>query len=289
MDMSHMSLNKIGRRFQVEKKLGEGGFGEVYAAEDEVTKSMVAVKIDWYPGQLELLEEAATYKKLEGVEGVPRLLATGLHWGKNYMAMELLGKDLYDISKNDLTEKDVLLIAYKSISILQRIHQRGIIHRDLKPENLMIGSHNKNQLYIVDFGIAKSYLNENGEHEDSSNAQPCGTPSYASLNCHAGKSQSRADDMESLAYVLLFLLQRSLPWQVEGGYANTFKSYYPKKASLTAKELFHGHSPAFARYLNYTRNLTFKEEPDYAYMTGLFEDELKRLGSNVDDSFDFSK
>ena len=281
-----MIFTNIGDRFQVEKRLGKGSFGEVHLALDDVTKTKVAVKIGSYAGQIEMREEINMYKKLEGVEGVPRILVTGKHRGRDYVAMELLGKDLWDICEVTLSEKDVLLVAYKSISILQRIHQRGIIHRDLKPENLMIGSDNKNDLYIMDFGLAKSYLKANGEHEDYGIAHVVGTAEYASLNCHKRRTQSRADDLESLAYTLLFLLQGSLPWQ--NGRCN-FHNVYPEKAASTPYGLFHGHSVAFARLLTHARTLAFKDEPDYSYLMDLFENELKKLGSNVDDSFDFNK
>ena len=114
-------MMRIGDRFEVIGNLGSGASGEVYEAYDNVTKSTVAVKMDCFPGPLDLLDEADMLNKLDGVKGVPKLLATGVHDAKNFIAMELLGKDMFDISEYVLTEKDGLLFAYKSINILQGI------------------------------------------------------------------------------------------------------------------------------------------------------------------------
>ena len=91
-----MALAKIGNRFQLLKQVVTGGYGTVFKAFDEVTKSTVAFKLDNESGRKESREEAEKYKVLQWVEGVPKVLASGTHENKYYIAMELLGEDLWE-------------------------------------------------------------------------------------------------------------------------------------------------------------------------------------------------
>ena len=70
-----------------------------------------------------------------------------------------------------------------------------------------------NRVYLIDFGLAKKYLKENKKHiEFRDGKNLTGTAIYSSLNTHYGFEQSRRDDMESIAYVLIYLAKGRLPW-----------------------------------------------------------------------------
>jgi serine/threonine protein kinase len=69
------------------------------------------------------------------------------------------------------------------------LHSKGYIHRDLKPENIMMGlDNNASTLFLIDFGLAKKWKNENGEHITFKNGKNLvGTARYVSVNTHLGE------------------------------------------------------------------------------------------------------
>lgn len=170
-----------------------------------------------------LFWESKLIHKLRGKTFVPFLHFVGdekTEDGKMYhvMVMDLLGKSLEDLfqecrRKFDL--KTVLHIAVQMIQRIQKVHEERIIHRDIKPDNFLIGGteSTKNNIYIIDFGLAKCYKNSEGEHipfREGKNLT--GTARYASINTHIGYEQSRRDDLETIGHVLLYFLRSSLPW-----------------------------------------------------------------------------
>ena len=96
-----------------------------------------------------------------------------------------------------------------------------------------------------------------------------GTVCYASVNNHLSIQQTRRDDLESLGYVLIYLLRGSLPWQSsEQSRRLNYKAVLKKKRDLI--NLCKSLPSEFAVYLRYTRSLEFNEKPDYAYLRSLF-------------------
>ncbi len=87
------------------------------------------------------------------------------------------------------------------------------IHRDIKPNNFCIGINgNEDTIYLIDFGLSKKFMEGKTHIKFKQKRVLIGTTRYASINAHYYHEQSRRDDLESLGYVLIFLLLGKLPW-----------------------------------------------------------------------------
>ena len=138
----------------------------------------------------------------------------------------------------------------------------------------------RDNLYVMDFGLSKKwYDRKKKDHiEYKSGRSMIGTARYASLNIHMGIEPSRRDDMESMGYMLVYLVKGSLPWQglKKKGKSNKMDEIGLKKMSVNLKTLCKDLPECFYEYINYTKNLQFKEKPDYDFLRKLFEDSAEK-------------
>lgn len=172
------------------------------------------------------------------------------------------------------------------IQRIQKVHEERIIHRDIKPDNFLIGAteSTKNNVYIIDFGLAKCYKNSEGEHipfREGKNLT--GTARYASLNTHIGYEQSRRDDLETIGHVLLYFLRGSLPWQGLPGRSKDekYNNIKRKKKEVTIDELCLNQPVEYKEFMQYCRSLSFTADPDYRFILTLFEGCMERNGFDV--------
>lgn len=293
-----MSLRVGPRRYRLEDQLGAGAFGEIYAGVDVKSNRPVAIKLEHVSAEHpQLAYEARVYKQLRqsGMTRVPELFYSGREGNYNVLVLQKLDENLESMltaHRRQLPVTNVLQFADQILTMLEQVHDQGFIHRDIKPENFMalhVGSSSTAlpQLYIIDFGLSKCFWNpQTDEHIPFRNDKHLtGTARYASINNHKGFEQSRRDDLESLGYVLIYLLKGKLPWQNQAG-SNRKEKYAKmqviKEQALLSKSLFQGLPPAFQRYFEYVQSLKFDDRPDYVYLRSLFKKELRQAAGAGD-------
>ncbi|CAN4091104.1 unnamed protein product [Withania somnifera] len=240
--------------------------------------------------------ESKLYMFLQGGTGIPHLKWFGVEGEYSAMVIDLLGpslEDLFNYCNRRFTLKTALMLADQLINRVEYMHSRGFLHRDIKPDNFLMGLGRKaNQVYIIDYGLAKKYRDfQTHKHIPyRENKNLTGTARYASVNTHLGVEQSRRDDLESLGYVLMYFLRGSLPWQ--GLKAGTKKQKYDKiseKKMITPIEVLCKSYPSeFISYFHYCRSLRFDDKPDYSYLKRLFRDLFIREGYQFDYVFDWT-
>ncbi|EFJ17810.1 hypothetical protein SELMODRAFT_113824 [Selaginella moellendorffii] len=288
---------RVGNKFRLGRKIGSGSFGEIYHGVHTQTNEEVAIKLENVKTKHpQLLYESKLYRILQGGTGIPNIRWYGVEGDFNVMVIELLGpslEDLFNFCGRKFSLKTVLMLADQLVNRVELVHAKSFIHRDIKPDNFLMGlGRRANQVYIIDFGLAKKYRDpttyQHIPYKENKNLT--GTARYASINTHLGIEQSRRDDLESLGYVLMYFLRGSLPWQ--GLKAATKKQKYEKisekKIATPIETLCKGYPPEFASYFHYCRCLRFDDKPDYSYLKRIFRDLFIREGFQFDYVFDWT-
>jgi eukaryotic-like serine/threonine-protein kinase len=211
----------VGQRlgpFAIDRELGSGAMGTVYAGVYTKTGQRVAVKV-MAPGLGTRETAAARFEREAAIlkqfnhPNIVRLFGTGRYHGTPYYAMEFIEGESLDhvlARRGRLTWEEVVTLGQQLCSALQHAHLQGVIHRDLKPSNLMILP--DGTLKLTDFGIAKDL---DVTQLTSANCT-VGTASYMSPEqCQGSRNLTYKSDLYSLGVVFYELLTGRKPFEAE--------------------------------------------------------------------------
>lgn len=294
---TRMKKGDLIENYKIIGVLGKGSFGTVYEVRHTGTGEVFALKLETCGMQAErsqLKNENRVYRELRGLYGIADIYDFRETPEGTFLVMKRLYKSLAEISNYPppiMTPSSVFVIGRRMVDILEGIHSRGRIYRDLKPENIMVDY--KDQIYLVDFGMSKYYIDQTTKThiKISFDKKLSGTARYVSINMHKGIEQSRRDDLESLGYVLVFLIKKTLPWIGINAATGKEKNFLIGKVkdetdeSSLCKDI--DGSKYLVRYFRYVKRLGFDEKPDYDFLKSLFDKILRQKYLEYEDDWLF--
>jgi serine/threonine protein kinase len=211
-------------KFKLDRLLGEGGMGQVYLAQHQVTDRWVAVKIlhAEYAQNEEILARIRREAKASALIGHPNIVEiidSGVDsQGAPFIAMELLegeSLDEYLERKGPISVELACYIVADILDTLTAAHESGVIHRDMKPENVYLQKKHKSivpKVKILDFGISKFLTLDKQNMSLTRTGTVMGTPYYMSVEQAMGQKVDGRADIYSVGVILYQLLTARLPY-----------------------------------------------------------------------------
>lgn len=211
-----MGETVLGNRYEIIRKIGDGGMAFVYKAKDILLNRIVAVKVlrpefvddDEFLGKFKREAEAVASLSHPNIVNV---YDVGEDGKVHYIVMEYIdGQNLKEIIKNEgtLDEYTALDITKQIAMALSAAHRKGIIHRDIKPHNILISNEGR-VVKVADFGIAKAVSNSTMTNIGSI----IGSVHYFSPEQAKGKYVSNNADLYSLGIVLYEMIIGKVPFR----------------------------------------------------------------------------
>ncbi len=248
------------------------------------------VALEWGGSRLE--REYNVYRAISGIRGIPKMLWYGMEGRYNVMVLSRLGCTLEEMKQlnrldantvfayakqmvfSPFARSTLLFTSHSKLAVLQSLHDHHYVHLDVKPDNFMMGTGDRSsRVFLIDFGLTRLFRNPVTRKHITpvKGLDITGTVRYSSINSHLGRTQSRRDDLESLAYVIVYLVKGRLPWQgvaIHPGQVHHDEVLKLKQVA-TAKTLCEGMPQPFVEFIQHIQSLDFEDKPDYRYLRSL--------------------
>ncbi|NTU79432.1 MAG: Stk1 family PASTA domain-containing Ser/Thr kinase [Chloroflexales bacterium] len=220
-----MQKKVLNERYELERKVGEGGMARIYAGRDLRLNRRVAIKIPHlhFRGEPDFLERFRHEAQAAAMLSHPNIVDVydvGQDGDVHYIVMEYVeGTDLKTIINREapLAIERAVGLAEQIARGLQAAHQAGMVHRDIKPQNVIVTP--DGQARVTDFGVAKSHLSTALTETGVS----FGTVDYLSPEQAQGRPATAQSDVYALGVVLFEMLTGRLPFSGDSAVAIAMK------------------------------------------------------------------
>jgi serine/threonine-protein kinase len=230
----------VGERlgdFRILRRLGQGGMGEVYLAEQLSLRRKVAVKVmredlAARPTTLERFQAESKIVAQLSHANVVQVHTVGEHHGRHYMVLEYVeGQSLRDylLRKGPLDVLLVLSLMRQVANALLRAGEMGIVHRDIKPENILLTR--KGEAKVADFGLSRCLALEQPPDLTRSGTT-VGTPMYMSPEQVEGKPGDARSDLYSFGVTCYHMLAGRTPFEGSNAFEVALKHVRDEPAAL---------------------------------------------------------
>ena len=242
-------------------RIGYGGMGEIFRAEDEVLGRTVAIKVlsDRYARDESLrarfTREALAAARLSGESGTVTIFDVGEWEGRPFIVMEYLAGGSLEARLSEggpPPVEEALAWLEQAAGALDAAHRQGVVHRDVKPGNLLLDS--DGELRVADFGIASAA----GLHSLTLTGTVLGTAGYLSPEQARGERATPASDRYSLAVVAYELLDGRRPFESESPTAEATAHVQAEVPSISPQL-----DPVFQRALAKDPQARFESAADF--------------------------
>ena len=201
--------------YEILKKIGSGGMGDVYLAKHKVLETIVAIKslhsnlVSDKVFRNRFKTEAKVHSKLNH-PNVVKLIDFQQRKDGLFIIMEYVkGIQLDDYINNEtgpIPEKELILIFSQILDAISHAHKMGLVHRDIKPANIIISN---GKIKVLDFGIAKELTTESGL---TKTGVQVGTPMYMSPEQVNAEAVDKLSDIYSLGVTLFYMAVGKPPY-----------------------------------------------------------------------------
>jgi serine/threonine-protein kinase len=212
----------LSGKYRVTARLGEGGMGHVYLAQQEPLDRTVAVKV--LAGDKARAEEGRFLREAKLLSRLSHPNIVSLHDygttedGDPYLVMERIeGADLRAtlVQRGALPCAEVVVILRQVVAAIAEAHRQGVAHLDLKPENIMLatGPDGQAKVKVLDFGIARMTAPEKADATATDTGKVLGTPAYISPEQIRGVRDDVRSDLYALGMVAYEMFSGQLPFE----------------------------------------------------------------------------